>query len=340
MAGITRHAAQNHVDRGPGRRRADLLVRSRARTESLQGRVVAITGASRGLGLAIAREFGRRGARLGICGRDVTTLHRAHADLEGRGFQVLSRACDVRDPVQVEAFVGEVRKRFGGIDVLVNNAGTIEVGPAEVMTAEDFADALATHFWGPYFTVNAALPALAASDCPRIVNIVSVGGLVSVPHLLPYSTSKFALLGYSLGLHAEMALKGIAVTTVCPGLMRTGSPRNARFKGRNQAEYAWFSLMATLPLTAVGAARAARRIVSATVRRERLVVLTLQARLIATAQHLFPSLTLRALALVSALLPLTNGIGTRAAFGYESESPFSSALDFLATPAETDLNQR
>jgi NAD(P)-dependent dehydrogenase (short-subunit alcohol dehydrogenase family) len=309
--------------------------------DSLDGAVVIVTGASRGLGLMLAREFATRRARLAICARDGGEVERAREALSSRGLDVFARRCDVRERREVERFIAEVAEHFGGIDVLVNNAGTIQVGPAAAMTERDYQDALQTHFWGPYYMVEAALPALRASPRARIVNIVSIGGLVSVPHLLPYSVSKFALAGYSLGLHAELARKGISVTTVCPGLMRTGSARNAWFKAQHRAEYGWFSLSAALPFTSTSARSAARRIVRAAIRRERLVVLTLQAQLLAAAQHVFPSATLAALSLAARLLPKEGGIGTDNARGYESATAVTeSFLTTLSKRAEIALHQR
>ena len=87
----------------------------------------------------------------------------------------------------------------------------------------------------------------------RIVNITSIGGKLGIPHLLPYSASKFAAMGFSQGLRAEVAQDGIAVTTAIPGLMRTGSPRNAIFRGKHRAEYAWFSIADSLPGLSVSA---------------------------------------------------------------------------------------
>ncbi len=308
---------------------------------SLRGAVVVISGGSRGLGFELAREFGRRGARLAICAREERTLEQAGSELTARGIEVIALPCDVRKRADVERVFATVLERFGGVDVLVNNAGTIQVGPASAMTEADYDDALRTHFWGPYYAVETALPLLRASTRGRIVNIASIGGLVSVPHLLPYSVSKFALAGYSLGLGAELARKKIAVTTVCPGLMRTGSPRNAAFKGQNRAEYGWFSLSAALPFTSVSAHCAARRIVDATIAGERLVVLTLQAQLLATIQHLFPKAALAALDVAAGLLPKEGGIGSESARGYESGSPLTdSFLSALSKRAEADLHQR
>src|SRR5204863_2185868 len=161
----------------------------------------------------------------------------------------------------------------GAIDVLVDNAGIIQVGPLETMTQEDFRRAMNTHFWGPLNTTLAVLPEMRRRKTGRIVNISSIGGKISIPHLVPYSASKFALVGLSEGLRAELAKDGISVTTVCPGLMTTGSPRNAFFKGQNQAEYAWFSISDALPGVAMNAEAAARAIIRACKRGDAEIVL-------------------------------------------------------------------
>ncbi len=200
----------------------------------LSNKTVLITGGSRGLGLVLAREFVREGARIAICARDEQELEQARLDLEKRGAEVMAIDCDVTSNAQVMEMIDAIGRRFGDIDVLVNNAGVIQVGPVEVMTRQDFDQAMQTHFWGPLNTIMAVLPAMRSRKQGRIVNISSIGGKISVPHLVPYSASKFALVGLSKGLRAELLKDGIVVTTVCPGLMRTGSPRNADFKGRHR----------------------------------------------------------------------------------------------------------
>jgi NAD(P)-dependent dehydrogenase (short-subunit alcohol dehydrogenase family) len=157
-------------------------------------------------------------------------LQRARDDIERFGAEVLTIPCDITNKQSVDDMIATVTSRFGGVDVLVNNAGVIQVGPIEVMTTEDFELAMKAHFWGPLYTTMAVLPSMRQKRSGRIVNISSIGGKVSVPHLVPYSASKFALVGFSKGLRAELMKDGIKVTTVCPGLMRTGSPRNADFQ--------------------------------------------------------------------------------------------------------------
>ncbi len=234
--------------------------------------------------------------------------------------------CDVTERTQVKELVSVVSEHFGGIDVLVNNAGVIQVGPIEVMTIEDYEEAMQTHFWGPLYATLAVLPEMRARREGRIVNISSIGGKISVPHLVPYSASKFALVGLSEGLRAELKKDGVIVTTVCPGLMRTGSPRNAVFKGRHRAEYAWFSISNALPVSAMKAERAARQIIAACKRGDAEVVLSIQAELVAKFHGLFPGLTADLLGLVNYLLPEAGGIGRRRAFGKDSQSGWSPSL--------------
>lgn len=303
------------------------------RSYDLKEKTVLITGGSRGLGLVLAREFAKQGARLAICAREVDDLDRARENLKERGAEVFTIPCDITDRAEVEEMLALVRDRFGKVDVLVNNAGIIQVGPLEVMTLNDYEVAMKTHFWGPLYTILGVLPAMQARREGRIVNISSIGGKISVPHLVPYSASKFALVGLSQGLRAELAKDGVVVTTVCPGLMRTGSPRNADFKGRHRAEYAWFSISDALPLTSMKAERAARQILEACRRGDAEVVLSIQAQLAVRFHGLFPGLTADLMGLVNRFLPPPGGIGRKKAKGKESTSAVSPS--FL-----TALNER
>ncbi|MDQ2817921.1 MAG: SDR family oxidoreductase [Candidatus Eremiobacteraeota bacterium] len=313
-------------------------VRRQLRTYDLRGRVVAVTGGSRGLGLQLARELMRRGARVAICGRQTSSLDAARADLELLG-EVLAVQCDVRVAEQASNFMRAVVDRFGALDVVINNAGTITVGPLDTMTIEDYREAMETHLWGPLNIVTAALPELRRAR-GRIVNIASIGGLVSVPHLLPYSVSKFALVGLSEGLGAELQQSGVRVITVCPGLMRTGSPKNAWFKGNRTGEHTWFHLADTLPLSSISAGKAARQTVDALVNGRRFVVLSAPARLAARFHGNFPGLTVSLLSLVARTLPKAKDGDTGRALGSQSESAITrSPLTTLGRKAEVDLNQ-
>lgn len=312
----------------------------RARAFEFSGRPVLVTGGSRGLGLELARQLVAEGARVAICARDAAELERARQDLARRGGHVLTVECDVTDRDAVNRMVARVRAELGGLDVLVNNAGTIVVGPLEVMTLEDFEEAMRTNFWGPLQTIAAVLPEMRRRHSGRIVNIASIGGKLAVPHLLPYSASKFALVGLSEGLRAELARDGVVVTTVCPGLMRTGSPRNATFKGQHRAEHAWFSISDALPIVSMDATRAARQILRACRRGDAEAVLSLPAKVATVVHALAPGLTADVLGLVNRLLPGPGGIGTGRAQGAESESPLSpSVLTALGDRAAVRNNE-
>lgn len=278
-------------------------VLQKKRQASLQGKVAFITGGSRGLGLLVARELARHGVRIAICARDATELEAARADLEARGAAVLTVRCDVRDRQSVMDAVGTARDHFGTIDVLVNNAGIIQVGPAASMRHADLENAMAINFWGAVHATDAVLPMMRQQGSGSIVNITSIGGYVAVPHMMPYTAAKFALAGYSEAMSAELDREGIRVTTVVPGLMRTGSPANALFRGRQEAEFTLFSLMSATPLTTMSAHRAARRIVSALRRGERSVTLTWQANLARAFHGLFPGSTAALMGAVNRILP-------------------------------------
>jgi short-subunit dehydrogenase len=167
----------------------------------------------------------------------------------------------------------------------------------------------------------------------RIVNISSIGGKVSVPHLMPYCASKFALTGLSRGMRTELLKDGIAVTTICPGLMRTGSPRNAGFKGKHRYEYAWFSISDASPLVSVSAENAARQIVNACRGGRAELVISVPAKVAVLFDSLFPEMTSDLFALANRLLPGPGGIGEREAKGKESGSALSPSW-------LTSLNER
>lgn len=279
------------------------------RTIDFAGKTVVILGGSRGLGLVLAREFASAGARLVLVARDPAELERARAELQARGAQAAALVCDIRDRGQIERTIERLVAEHGVIDVLVNNAGIIQVGPLEHMTAADFEDAMATHFWGPLWAILAVLPHMRRGGAKRIVNISSIGGRVAVPHLLPYSASKFALTGLSEGLHAELAREGIRVTTVSPGLMRTGSTYNASFKGRHRQEFAWFHLASSVPGLSIDATRAARQIVDACRHGDAALTITLPARLSVLLNAAWPEGTARLMALANRVLPAADPAG-------------------------------
>src|SRR5579884_1129244 len=279
----------------------------RVREVEFHGKVTLVTGASRGLGYLIARELGRQGCRVVICARDEAELERAAGALRGEGIDVHAVAADIAHEADVERMVRSAEEQVGPIDVLVNNAGIMEVGPFTSMTVQDFEDCMGVMFWGGLFCVRAVLPGMRERRSGWIINVTSIGGKISAPHLLPYNSAKFAAVGLSEGLRAELAADGIAVTTVCPGFMRTGSYVNVVYKSQPQREFVWFAAGSSLPIATMNAERAAAHIVRAARRGQAEIFPVWWAPWAARFHGLFPGITADAMGLFNRFLPDDSG---------------------------------
>lgn len=266
------------------------------------GKVAIITGGSRGLGLIIAREIAGRGGKVVIIARQETELERAKIDLAKRGGEALTIRCDLLDRTQIQSAVAQTIQHFGRIDILINNAGIIEVGPLQHMQREDFERSIQLHLWAPFELMQQVIPEMRKQGGGRIVNIASIGGRIAVPHMAPYSVSKFALVGLSDAFRNELARENIFVTTATPGLMRTGSEIHAKFKGDRAAEYKAFAGSSKMPFASISAERAAKKIVNACERGQPALIMPLSARFLILAGAMFPSLTARVMQFVNARL--------------------------------------
>jgi NAD(P)-dependent dehydrogenase (short-subunit alcohol dehydrogenase family) len=312
-----------------------------ARAMDFNGCSVIITGGSRGLGLLMAREFGRQGARITLAARDEAELERAREDLASRGIDAAVVVCDVGNREDAERLITETVARCGRVDVLVNNAGVIKVGPLDHMQRGDFEEAMSVHFWGPLHTILAAIPQMRQQRGGRIVNISSIGGKIGVPHLTPYCASKFALTGLSDSVRGELAKDGIQVTTVCPGMMRTGSPFNAWFKGRHRDEFAWFAVSDSTPIASIDGARAAAQVVDACRHGDAGLVITWPAKLAVIANAVMPEHVAVAMDWANRMLPgPTDESGDRPRSGWQSASEMvPSALTRLTERAAAENNE-
>jgi len=311
--------------------------RRRRRTD-FNGKTVLISGASRGLGLELARGFADEGADLVLLARDMNTLAESAKELKRYGVKVDIFAVDVANRDQVHDTVFSLLANGRNIDVLVNNAGTIQVGPVENMELEDYQSAMDVHFWGPLYLMQEIIPHMTARRQGRIVNIASIGGKVAVPHLLPYAASKFALVGLSEGMRAELLKNGIYVTTVCPGLMRTGSHLNAYFKGQHKKEYALFAIANASPLLSTRSETAAQQIIQACRYGRAEIIITPQARLLRLANSLFPNFVADSFGLINLVLPTAlQGDGNIPKLGSDSRSPIAPSV--LTAPADRAANR-
>ena len=280
---------------------AALAVRRRA-SDDLRGEVAVVTGASRGLGLLLARELAARGCPLVICARDGAELDRAADQLRAAGADVTTVVCDVTDEAAPQLLVDTALARYGRLDIVISNAGVIQVGPVQSATIAHYETALSTMALAPVRLALTALPVMRQRGHGRIVTIASIGGKLGVPHLLPYSTAKFAATGFSEGLRAELGRGPVTVTTVVPGLMRTGSHLQAQFTGQAGKEFTWFALGASLPLLSMDAERAARQIVEAVRQRRPEVILTPAGQVVSRVANLAPGLTSEVMHLVQQLV--------------------------------------
>lgn len=316
-----------------------LLLAARAiirkqRAYDFQNKVVLITGGSRGLGLVIARQLAAEGAKIAICARSADQLNRAEQELKEAGADVFAATCDVTQPNDANRLIAEVTDHFGRIDVLINNAGVIQIGALGNLSLHEFYEAMDTNYYGPLHMILAVLPQMRQRRDGRIVNISSVGGKVGLPHLLPYSASKFALGGFSKGLRSELMREGLTVTTIFPGLVRTGSPRNVIVKGQHQKEYAWFKIADSLPFLTASAEEAASQIIEATRHGVAEKVITFNGRLMGILNELFPAFVTGTFGWMNYLLPKAapDGIENPRLRGHESESQWSQSK--LAAPTD------
>jgi short-subunit dehydrogenase len=320
---------------------AYLLRRPRER-RSLAGHVALITGGSRGLGLELARKLGQHQCRLILVARDTAELARAAQELSYAGTEVRTISCDLTKPEEIGHMVEEAKAAFGRLDILINNAGEITVGPIDVLHEAEFHRAMDLMFWAGVRTTLAFLPQLTSSGDSDIVNITSIGGKIAVPHLLPYVAAKFAMTGFSEGLQSEVRRRGVHVLTVTPGLMRTGGHLNAEFAGDQKREYRWFALGATMPGLSMDVSRAANQIVEALIDRKREIVLTVMAQTAARVYGALPATALKALELVDRwILPSPAGDESRKK-GHElhNEQPYAfRALTRFGTKAAESHNQ-
>lgn len=311
-----------------------------SRRIEFERKVVVITGGSRGLGLVLARHLAKEKAKLVLLARSEEELESARQEIADMGADVHTMVCDVTVKENIEETMQKIIQEMGHIDVLINNAGTIQVGPLDSMNSEDFEEAMKSHFWAPFNASMAVIPHMKEQKFGRIVNISSIGGKISVPHLLPYNTSKFALAGLSEGLRYELMPDNVYVTTVCPGLMRTGSHVNAKFKGQHELEYALFSTMNGLPFLSSCANGAAKEIIEACRYGDAELIITLPAQLAAKARALFPEAISDIIGLVSRFLPKNGEHGEESKTGKESQSELSpNGLTYFAEKAVNENHE-
>ena len=178
----------------------------------LSGKVALVTGASGGIGAAVARSLADHGARVGLASRRGDDLGIAEA---------VAAPCDVRDPAAIDAFVERVVERFGGLDIVVANAGVGAYGPFLELDPAHLEEMIDVNVKGTIYAVRAALPHLLKSDAADVVTVASEAGRRGLPFEAVYCASKFAQVGFTRALDHELRPQGIRCTNVCPGGVAT-----------------------------------------------------------------------------------------------------------------------
>lgn len=199
------------------------------------GKVVVVTGAASGIGREIARAFGARGARLVLSDIDEGGLSLLQEELQGRGCTVSVRTVDVSSAKQVERFCNQAYKEAGRVDILCNNAGIGMGGRLEETSLEDWRKIVGVNLWGVIHGCHHFYPRMIEQGGGgHIVNLSSAAGLVPLPIMVPYCTTKHAVLGLSEALRAEAALHGIGVSAICPGVVATNITKTAKMTSRTE----------------------------------------------------------------------------------------------------------
>lgn len=266
---------------------------------------VVITGGSRGLGLALCEEFANEGADILLIARDIEELKRAKNSLQlkypERSFFTV--AADLCQPESYSLIREQIDRHFFSVDVLVNNAGAIMIGPFSSMTENDFRSQMEIHLFAALKMIQLCMPDFESQKEGQIINICSMGGKVAVPHMITYDASKFAMAGLSQGLAAELKSKNIYVTTVYPAVMMTGSPIQAIFKGNHAKSFDWFASIDYMPLLSLPADKAAKNIVQAAHLKKAELVMPGFANLRILGSALLPNLMISTMRKIHSFLP-------------------------------------
>jgi NAD(P)-dependent dehydrogenase (short-subunit alcohol dehydrogenase family) len=201
----------------------------------LRGRVAVVTGAAKGIGRATALELARSGAKVAGCDTDEVGLARTMADCRALGAATLAATVDVGVAAEMEGFAEQVERELGATFCLVNNAGVGVSGGFFDTEPADWEWLLRVNLYGTIHGTRAFAPLMRERGAGRIVNVASASGYCNLPGLCAYGTTKYAVVGLSEGLRAELLPSGVMVSVVCPGLIATSIVETARIRGAGDA---------------------------------------------------------------------------------------------------------
>ncbi len=250
--------------------------------QKLFGKVAAVTGASMGIGEAIADLFVRHGAQVVLLSRDSGRLESARARI-GRLDQTLALTCDVRHREEIDRVIGLIMHHFHRIDIWVNNAGHGLLDSVTTMQMDDCREMFDTNFFGTVEAMQAVIPIMKHQGSGAIINISSVAGHIPLPFHAAYSATKFAMNAIGKAARVELAGTGIQITTVCPGYVRTDFGANA-VKGNEQKQ------IRPAAARGISARRVARAVLNGYLKQKREVVVPWTMHPVVKIYQLFPGL--------------------------------------------------
>jgi short-subunit dehydrogenase len=233
----------------------------------IRGKWALVTGAASGIGRAIALRLAHEGAQLCIVDIDEIGLGETATLARTIGTEVITRRCDMAEPREVSAAVAEILNRCGGVDILVNNAGITYYGKTERMSAAHWEKLLRVNLLSHVQLTRELLPSLLERREAHVLNVCSILGLIGMPKVTAYCTSKFAMVGFSESLRNEFGRQGLGVTALCPGFVRTNLFTNAPLEAKAEEHKLPPRAICTTPERVASAA------VKAIYRNRRLVVM-------------------------------------------------------------------
>lgn len=248
----------------------------------IRGKWALVTGAASGIGRAIASRLAREGAHLFLIDIDERNLANVVEEARDAGVDAFGRRCDVAEPREVSAAVAEVLARFGGVDILVNNAGITYYGRTDRMAAEHWDRLMRVNLLSHVQFTRELLPSLLARREAHVLNVCSILGLVGMPKVTAYCTSKFAMVGFSESLRNEFGRQGLGVTALCPGFVTTNLFTNAPLEESAEQHKLPPRIICTTP------ERVAKAAVKAIYRNRRLMTMEPFARLMYATKRFAP----------------------------------------------------
>lgn len=242
-----------------------------------------ITGGARGIGRALSFEFARHGSNIIIADIDRENMKQTASEVEARGVQVITITADMSDMDQVRTLAKEALEKAGQVDILVNNAGIFYLSTALDTPWEKWEKMLAINLHGPILLTKELAPTMMERGEGHIVNIASVAGLVGNGGYSTYATTKFGLVGFSESIRVEFGVKGVGVTAVCPGFIRTSIKDHMELRGFKEEEFQEYPWLITM-----SPEQAAKKIVKALRKNNRRIILTVFAKFLYSLSYWLP----------------------------------------------------